>query len=49
MGNGEQALRYLEKAFDQHVFWLPAINVDPYYDSLRQHPRFQNIVQRMGL
>lgn len=49
LGNGEQALRYLEKSFEDHVFWLPSINVDPHYDSLRQHPRFKNIIQRMGL
>lgn len=49
LGNGELALRYLEKSFEEHAFVLPFINVDPYYDSLRQHPRFQSIVQRIGL
>ena len=49
LGNPEQALHYLEKSFAEHSFMLPFLKVDPRYDSLRQHPRFQNIVQRVGL
>ena len=52
LGDKEKALEYLNRAFQERgtgAFLLPFINVDPLYDSLRDDPRFKEIVQRMGL
>ena len=52
LGDKEKALEYLNRAFHERgigAFLLPFINVDPLYDFLRDDPRFEEIVQRMGL
>jgi serine/threonine-protein kinase len=49
LGNQERALDLLELAVgqrDPNVLWL---KVDPRLDSLRQNPRFQELVGRLGL
>jgi hypothetical protein len=48
-GNKNQAFAWLEKAYDQHSIGLTALKVDPVYDPLRNDPRFQNLLQRVGL
>ena len=49
MGNTDQALALLEKAYTQHSDILTRIKVDPAYDPLRSDPRFQDLVRRVGL
>jgi tetratricopeptide (TPR) repeat protein len=49
MGDNDQALAWLEKAFAQHSNGLTALKVDPVYDPLRSSPRFQNVLARVGL
>jgi serine/threonine protein kinase/Flp pilus assembly protein TadD len=49
LGDREQALAYLEKAYDERSTWLMWIKVDPRFDSLRSEPRFQDLQRRMGL
>jgi TolB-like protein/Flp pilus assembly protein TadD len=49
MGNKEQAFAWLEKAYDQHSNILTRIKVDPAFDSLRDDPRFQDILARVHL
>jgi TolB-like protein/Tfp pilus assembly protein PilF len=48
-GNKNQAFAWLEKAYEQHSIGLTALKVDPVYDPLRNDPRFQNLLQRVGL
>jgi DNA-binding winged helix-turn-helix (wHTH) protein/Tfp pilus assembly protein PilF len=48
-GELEKALDYLEAALGQRQYQLLWINVDPKYDALRSHPRFQQVVQSMRL
>jgi hypothetical protein len=49
LGNQDQALAWLEKAYDERADGLTWINVDPMLDTLRKQPRFKAIVKRMGL
>jgi TolB-like protein len=49
LGDQEQALTWLEKAYEERADGLTWINVDPMLDPLRNHPRFQAIVKKMGL
>ena len=48
LGNKEQALAYLEKAYDERSFIVPGM-ADETWDILRSEPRFQSILRRMGL
>jgi TolB-like protein/Tfp pilus assembly protein PilF len=47
LGNKDLALQALEKAFAEreNIVWL---NVDPEWDPLRDDPRFQELVRRIG-
>lgn len=49
MGNNDEAIAWLEKAYLQHSNNLTALNVEPVYDPLRGDPRFQNLLRRVGL
>jgi TolB-like protein/Flp pilus assembly protein TadD len=49
VGDKEQALAWLEKAYAQHSPVLVALKVEPGYDSLRSDPRFQDLLRRVGL
>jgi TolB-like protein/DNA-binding winged helix-turn-helix (wHTH) protein/Flp pilus assembly protein TadD len=44
-----QTLAWLEKAYAEHSGELPALKVSPAYDFLRGDPRFQHLLQRVGL
>ncbi len=45
----EEALEWLEKAYEEHDSNMPYISVDPLFDFLREEPRFQNLLKKMGL
>src|SRR5213596_20598 len=49
LGNNEQAFQLLEKAYTEHSFHLVNLNVSPQFKSVRSDPRFQDLVQRIGL
>ena len=49
LGNSNEAIAWLERAYDEHSFGLAHIKVDPSLDPLRADPRFQEILQRMNL
>jgi len=48
-GESEQALVQLEKAFAEHLFFVPYARRDPLFTPLRGTPRFEAIMQRVGL
>jgi TolB-like protein/Flp pilus assembly protein TadD len=49
LGNNEQAFQLLAKAYAEHSFHLANLNVCPQFKSVRSDPRFQDLVQRVGL
>jgi TolB-like protein/Flp pilus assembly protein TadD len=49
LGDKEQAFIWLEKAYEERADGLTWLNVEPMLDPLRPHPRFQDLVRRMGL
>jgi TolB-like protein/Tfp pilus assembly protein PilF len=49
LGNNENAFQLLEKAYREHSFHLVNLNVSPQFKSVRSDPRFQDLVQRIGL
>ena len=49
LGNNEQAFQLLEEGYAEHSFHLVYLNVSPQFKSVRSDPRFQDLVQRLGL
>lgn len=49
LGDKEAALGWLEQAHSGHESALVWLKVDPRFDSLREEPRFVEILRRMGL
>jgi TolB-like protein/Tfp pilus assembly protein PilF len=44
----DESLTWLEKAFEERAgAWFPYIRQEAFFDPLRSHPRFQEIVRRM--
>ena len=48
LGEKDDAFQYLERAFDERSFWMPFLNIDPLFDSLRADPRFRDLLGRIG-
>src|SRR5207253_10805146 len=48
LGDKTEALSRLEQAYAERSWYLTFINVDPELDSLRNEPRFQDLVRRMN-
>jgi len=49
LGEDDPAMEYLEKAYEEHSHWLIYLHIDPSMDGLRLNPRFQELLQRIGL
>ena len=48
LGDKEKAFAGLEKSLAAHDWDIVLINVDPFVDSLRDDPRFKDLIKRMG-
>jgi TolB-like protein/predicted Ser/Thr protein kinase len=48
-GKNDEALEWLEKAYEAHDGNMPYLSVDPIFDSLRDDPRFKDLLRRMNL
>jgi serine/threonine protein kinase/tetratricopeptide (TPR) repeat protein len=49
VGERDQALTWLEKAYTQHSPMMTWLKTDPRFDSIRQEPKFQELMRRVGL
>jgi TolB-like protein/DNA-binding winged helix-turn-helix (wHTH) protein/Flp pilus assembly protein TadD len=49
LGDNEQALAWLERAYQEQANIMQLIKVHPYFDPLRGDPRFVDLVHRVGL
>jgi eukaryotic-like serine/threonine-protein kinase len=47
LGDKEQALRWLQKAAEEHSEWFSYLKVDPRLEPLRTHPRFKELLKRL--
>ena len=48
LGNREDALKWLERAYENRVQGLIYLKVNPDFDSLRSDPRLAGLIQRIG-
>jgi tetratricopeptide (TPR) repeat protein len=49
LGQREEALKLFEEAYGQHSPMMTWFKVDIRFDSIRNEPRFQNLMRRVGL
>jgi TolB-like protein len=48
LGKKNEALDWLENAYQEHGEWMILLKVDPRFDSLRDDARFQDLMRRMN-
>lgn len=44
-----EALDWLDRAFQERAPWMTFLTVDPIWNGIRAEPRFQEVVEKMGL
>ena len=49
LGKNDRAMECLEKSYEERSHWLIYLHMDPGLDALRSNPRFQDMLQRIGL
>jgi hypothetical protein len=49
MGDKENTLRWLDRAWSTHNFMFPFVYPDPAFDIVRDEPRFMNLMRSTGL
>ena len=49
LGDKDQAFDWMQKAYDDRSAWLVYLKVDPLFDTVRQDPRFTDLLRRVGL
>ena len=48
LGDNDNAISWLEKAYEEHLSRLIFLNTYPIYDPLRSDPRFIELVKKMS-
>jgi len=48
-GEKERALEWLERCFEERELDMVSLGVNSIWDSLRNNPRFQDLLRRIGL
>jgi adenylate cyclase len=49
LGEQDQALAWLEKAYEARSSWMTWLKVEPRFDRLRSDPRFKDLMRRVNL
>jgi serine/threonine-protein kinase len=49
LGNKDKAFEYLEKSYQRRELWFAYLQVEPRFDSLRDDPRFNQLVKRIAI
>ena len=49
LGHIDEAFQYAEQSMLERRGWLAYMRVEPLFDGLRQHPRYRELLTRMGL
>jgi tetratricopeptide (TPR) repeat protein len=49
LGENDQAIEWLEKAYEERDSWLFSLKEHPEWDSLRSDPRFKDLLRRLRL
>lgn len=49
LGERDEAFAWLSKAYDDNSTWLIELKVEPAWDNLRSDPRFESLLDRVGL
>jgi hypothetical protein len=49
LGEKEEALNLLERAYEERYPWLMHLAVEPRLDPIRSEPRFKALLSRIGL
>jgi TolB-like protein/DNA-binding winged helix-turn-helix (wHTH) protein/Tfp pilus assembly protein PilF len=49
LGDSNNGIVWLEKAYQEHSDYLIFLNVDPMADTLRSNPRFQALLRKIGI
>lgn len=49
LGERDQSIEWLQKAYDKHSDYLVVLNVEPLLDPLRSDPRFTKLLRDIGL
>lgn len=49
LGRNDEAIAWLEKAYEQRDFRMMLLSVSPEFDGLRSDPKFKELVRRIGL
>jgi eukaryotic-like serine/threonine-protein kinase len=48
LGQVDQAMEWLQRAYDEHSSWISYLNVEPRLDPLRGDARFTELVRKLG-
>ncbi len=49
VGNKDKAFECLEKSYQRREPWMSLLKVEPGLDSVRDDPRFDELIKRVGL
>jgi hypothetical protein len=49
LGDNDEAIRLLEQAYRERFPWLIHLNPEPRLDPLGSHPRFKELVRKVGV
>src|SRR4030095_1651242 len=49
LGKREKALEWLNRAYEDHSYWMSWLKIDPRLRELRSDPQFEALVRQVGL